>query len=69
MVSSVLAILIASTYLTANKLLVVSSSSSQDAGRMPRPRVALLSFSEKVRGVSLVPVPGLGHCKQCIDSS
>eukprot|EP00959_Pyramimonas_sp_CCMP1952_P427048 8944296-Pyramimonas_sp.AAC.1 len=69
MVSSVPAILISSTGLAVSRLLLVSNSSSQDAGRRQRPLVALLSFSGEARGASLVPVPGSKHCKQCFDSS
>eukprot|EP00959_Pyramimonas_sp_CCMP1952_P130952 2738137-Pyramimonas_sp.AAC.1 len=69
MVSSVPASLISSKLLAVSKLLLVSHSSSWDMGRRPKPLVALLSFSERARGASLVPVPGFKHCRQCFGSS
>eukprot|EP00959_Pyramimonas_sp_CCMP1952_P465262 9488001-Pyramimonas_sp.AAC.1 len=45
------------------ELLVVRRGSETEA------LVVRLSSSEKARGASLVPVPGLRHCTQCFDSS
>eukprot|EP00959_Pyramimonas_sp_CCMP1952_P245739 5135858-Pyramimonas_sp.AAC.2 len=58
MVSSAPAILMSSPWLAVSRLLLVST-----------PRCRTWVFNVKPRGASLVPVPGMRHCKQCFDSS
>ena len=66
---SVPAMMISSTCLAVSRFFLISNSGSYEVGLRLNAIARLLNSIQNARGASLVPVPGLMHWRQWMDSS